>query len=60
VAAKIKSFGIEQVQRHGPYQISGDTQFLASMDTLLRLLVQQQRMKLGEDASEYTPCYQLV
>jgi predicted Rossmann-fold nucleotide-binding protein len=60
VAGNIKSFGIEQVQRHGPYQISGDTQFLASMDTLLRLLVQQQRMKLGEDASEYTPCYQLV
>jgi predicted Rossmann-fold nucleotide-binding protein len=60
VAGNIKSFGIEQVQRHGPYRLSGDKQFLASMDRMLRLLVQQQRMKLGEDASDYAPCYQLV
>ena len=60
MAGNIKSFGIEQVQRHGPYRIAGDKRFFASLDRLLRILVQQQRMKLGADANSYTPCYELV
>ena len=60
VAGNIKTFGIEQVRQYGPYRLSGDQRFLASMDNLLHILVRQQRMKLGEDASEYTPCYQLA
>jgi len=60
VAGNIKSFGIEQVKKHGPYRISGDKQFLSSLDRLLQILVQEQRMKLGENANDYTPCYELV
>lgn len=60
VAGNVKPFGIEQVEKHGPYQLSGDANFLASMDTLLRMMVREQRMKLGEHEGDYTPCYELV
>lgn len=58
VSGNVKSFGIEQVRLHGPYQLSGDKQFLSSMDRLLQVLVKEQRMLLGE--SDYRPCYQLL
>ncbi|MEH6584856.1 MAG: nucleotide 5'-monophosphate nucleosidase PpnN [Halioglobus sp.] len=60
VAGNVKAFGIEQVRLHGPYLLSGDKQLLASMDRLLRVLVRQQRMKLGEGELDYQPCYQLL
>ena len=59
VAGNVKAFGIEQVQRHGPYKLSGDGRFMASMDRLLQVLVREKRMKLGE-GDDYQPCYQLV
>jgi len=58
VAGNIKTFGIEQVRRYGPYKLSGDGKYLASMDRLLQVLVKEKRMKLGE--ADYQPCYQLV
>jgi pyrimidine/purine-5'-nucleotide nucleosidase len=58
VAGNIKTFGVEQVRKHGPYKLAGDGRYLASMDQLLQLLVQEKRMKLSE--GDYTPCYQLV
>ena len=60
VSGNVKSFGIEQVRLHGPYKLSGDAGFLASMDRLLQVLVQEKRMKLVVDADDYQPCYQLV
>jgi pyrimidine/purine-5'-nucleotide nucleosidase len=60
VSGNVKSFGIEQVQLHGPYKLSGDGTYLASMDRLLQVLVREKRMKLVEDADDYRPCYQLV
>lgn len=60
VSGNVKSFGIEQVRLHGPYKLSGDAQFLASMDRLLQLLVREKRMKLVAEADDYRPCYQLV
>ena len=60
VAGNVKAFGIEQVRLHGPYKLSGDRQLLSSMDTLLRVLVKEQRMKLGLGEGEYKPCYQLL
>ena len=57
VAGNVKAFGIEQVQRHGPYKLSGDRRVLDSMDRLLRHCVQTGRMKL--DGRNYAPCYQL-
>lgn len=60
VAGNVKPFGIEQVRQHGPYRLSGDPRYLESMDRLLRMMVREQRMKLGEHESDYQPCYELV
>jgi pyrimidine/purine-5'-nucleotide nucleosidase len=60
VSGNVKSFGIEQVRLHGPYKLSGDADYLASMDRLLQVLVQERRMKLVAAADDYQPCYQLV
>jgi hypothetical protein len=48
------------VRAHGPYRLSGDMKLLTSMDRLLRMLVTEGRMKLGEQARDYLPCYQLI
>lgn len=58
VAGNVKAYGIEQVRLHGPYKLSGDRNLLSGMDKLLRVLVREKRMKLGD--AEYQPCYQLV
>ena len=60
VAGNVKAFGIEQVRAHGPYKLSGDRKLLSSMDRLLRVLVRDERMKLGKGERDYRPCYQLV
>ncbi len=57
VAGNVKTYGIEQVARHGPYRLRGDPQLMAAMDTLLEMMVREKRMKLGEHASDYRPCY---
>lgn len=58
VAGNVKEFGMEQVRIHGPYKLSGDKDFMASIDRLLGALVHEGRMKLG--AGDYQPCYQLL
>jgi hypothetical protein len=60
VAGNVKAFGIEQVRQHGPYQLQGEPRLLANIDRLLRLMVKQQRMKLGEGEQDYRPCYQIT
>ena len=60
VAGNVKAFGIRQVAEHGPYRIHGDPALLAAIDALLRILVREKRMKLGQGEGEYRPCYQLV
>lgn len=60
VAGNVKAFGIEQVRLHGPYQLHGEPRLLGNIDRLLRLLVKQQRMKLGEGERDYRPCYRIV
>jgi predicted Rossmann-fold nucleotide-binding protein len=57
VAGNVKTFGIEQVRAHGPYKLSGDKNLLSSMDRLLKILVREQRMKLGVGEQDYQPCY---
>ncbi|MFV0477830.1 MAG: nucleotide 5'-monophosphate nucleosidase PpnN [Parahaliea sp.] len=59
VAGNVKAFGIERVRRHGPYRIHGDSKLMAAIDELLQMMVREKRMKLGEHASDYQPCYQL-
>jgi len=60
VAGNVKEFGMEQVRIHGPYKLKGNKDFMSSMDQLLRAMVREGRMKLGENEHEYEPCYQLV
>jgi hypothetical protein len=59
VAGNVKAFGIRQVAEHGPYQLKGSTKLMNAIDHLLRAFVKQKRMKLGEDESSYTPCYEI-
>ncbi len=58
VAGNIKDYGIEAIERDGPFEISGEASIMEPLDRLLRSFVAQQRMKLA--GSEYTPCYRLV
>ncbi|RKX47049.1 MAG: LOG family protein [Verrucomicrobia bacterium] len=60
VAGNVKEFGITQVRTHGPYKLTGNKNFMSSIDRLLRVLVREGRMKLGEGEHEYQPCYQLT
>jgi predicted Rossmann-fold nucleotide-binding protein len=58
VAGNVKDFGMRAVAEHGPYQLHGDPDIIASLDTLLSAFANQGRMKL--DAGRYTPCFQLA
>jgi len=55
VAGNVKAYGIEQIAKQGPYQITGEPEIMTALDELLRGFVEQRRMKLGTD--EYQPCY---
>lgn len=58
VAGNVKADGIHAIEQHGPFEIAGDTDIMASMDALLESFVQQHRMKLPGKA--YTPCYTIL
>ena len=58
VAGNVKEFGRAQVRTHGPYKLTGNKNFMNSIDRLLRALVREGRMKVNE--GEYQPCYQLI
>jgi len=57
VAGNIKPDGIQAINEHGPYKISGDKNIMQALDALLNSFQKQNRMKLSGD---YTPCYQLI
>jgi len=58
VAGNVKSEGIAQIEKQGPFQISGDPIIMQHIDQLLKRFVEQRRMKLGTD--HYEPCYNIV
>lgn len=58
VAGNVKEEGMNQIDRHGPYEIHGDPEFMHALDALLQSFVAQQRMKLP--GSKYVPCYKIV
>jgi len=58
VAGNIKEFGVRAVEEHGPYQLRGEPDLVASLGELLAAFVAQGRMKL--DPGKYTPCFELV
>ncbi|MGH8190123.1 MAG: nucleotide 5'-monophosphate nucleosidase PpnN [Rhodanobacteraceae bacterium] len=58
VAGNVKEEGMRRIERHGPYEIHGDPEFMRALDTLLQGFVAQNRMKLP--GRKYVPCYRIV
>lgn len=58
VAGNVKEQGIRQVQEHGPFRISGDSEILTPLEGLLKAFVAEGRMKLP--GTEYVPSYEIV
>jgi predicted Rossmann-fold nucleotide-binding protein len=58
VAGNIKEYGINAIERYGPFELSGEPSIMEPLDRLLRSFVAQRRMKFT--GAEYTPCYRLV
>ncbi|MFN5235202.1 MAG: nucleotide 5'-monophosphate nucleosidase PpnN [Burkholderiaceae bacterium] len=57
VAGNVKLQGIQEIERHGLFDLHGDTEIMAQMDRLLSAFVEQSRMKLP--GSHYQPCYRI-
>lgn len=58
VAGNVKEEGIRQIEKNGPFKLTGDAQMMHALDALLESFVAQGRMKLA--GHEYNPCYQVV
>jgi predicted Rossmann-fold nucleotide-binding protein len=58
VAGNVKEDGIQRIEQHGPYEITGDPSIMAMLDKLLASFVDQKRMKLP--MKEYVPCYRVI
>ncbi|MEE9444568.1 MAG: nucleotide 5'-monophosphate nucleosidase PpnN [Cocleimonas sp.] len=59
VSGNVKDDGIRAIEKHGLFEITGDPDIMARMDTLLKSFVAQDRMKLPSDIA-YKPCYKIV
>ncbi len=58
VAGNVKAEGLRAIEEKGNFQISGDKELMASLDSLLESFVEQKRMKIN--ASQYRRCYDIV
>jgi hypothetical protein len=58
VAGNVKDEGIRAIEQHGLFEIHGDEDIMALMDSLLASFVKQQRMKLP--GKKYSPCYKII
>lgn len=58
VTGNVKEYGIQAIEKYGPYELSGDPALMRLLDELLTAFVAQLRMKLP--GSTYRPCYRLV
>ncbi len=58
VAGNVKEYGVEAIERFGPFELHGDAGIMEPLDELLSSFVAQGRMKLA--GADYTPCYRLV
>jgi hypothetical protein len=59
VSGNVKPEGVRAIREHGPFEIQGDPEIMASLDALLSSFVAQDRMKLP-GGKAYQPCYRLV
>jgi hypothetical protein len=58
VSGNVKDDGIRAIEKHGPFELSGDHEIMGHLDRLLAAFVAQNRMKLP--GRVYQPCYRLV
>ena len=58
VTGNVKEYGIQAIEREGPYELSGDHDIMQPLDELLSAFVEQRRMRLP--GSVYRPVYRLV
>ena len=58
VTGNVKEYGIQAIERLGPYELAGDPTIMRLLDELLAAFVAQQRMRLP--GSVYQPVYRLV
>jgi pyrimidine/purine-5'-nucleotide nucleosidase len=58
VAGNVKEEGIRAIEKHGHFELKGDSEIMEPMDALLTAFVEQQRMKLP--GTEYVPCYKII
>jgi len=58
VTGNVKDYGIQAIERHGPYELAGDPSIMQLLDELLAAFVAQRRMRLPGTA--YRPVYRLV
>jgi len=58
VAGNIKEYGVDAIEKYGPFELTGEASIMTPLDRLLRSFVAQRRMKLS--GTEYSPCYRLV
>jgi pyrimidine/purine-5'-nucleotide nucleosidase len=55
VSGNVREDTAEQIEKLGPFQISGSTRIMGMLDKLLAAFVQQHRMKIS--GKDYDPCY---
>jgi pyrimidine/purine-5'-nucleotide nucleosidase len=58
VTGNVKEYGIQAIEREGPYELAGDASIMSLLDELLAAFVAQKRMRLP--GSIYKPVYRLV
>ena len=58
VAGNVKDEGIRAIEQYGHFEICGDADIMALMDSLLASFVTQHRMKLP--GKKYLPCYRII
>jgi len=58
VTGNVKEYGIQAIEREGPYELAGDPEIMRLLDELLAAFVAQRRMRLP--GSTYRPVYRLV
>ncbi|WP_049721272.1 nucleotide 5'-monophosphate nucleosidase PpnN [Gilvimarinus polysaccharolyticus] len=58
VAGNVKDEGIRAIERHGLFEICGESSIMQPVDELLQAFQDQGRMKLP--GSTYKPCYKII
>jgi len=58
VTGNVKDYGIQAIERFGPYELAGEPAIMRLLDELLAAFVAQKRMRLP--GSGYRPVYRLV